>query len=470
MAIAYVNSGTRNATAGATSRNCALPASLANGNILIAACCVKNGDDISISGTGWAQLGTQIKIGTSFTAILAWRLVDGSEVDCSFSWTNSAAAQVHMHQYSGTALSPIGSINSNSGSTSTHSCTGVTTTRNNSTVVYIDQAAANTALATPAGWTEDQDGGSATSVTRDTNGKKSVATSGSASGDISVTGAAADWVMYQVELMIPENTITVTAGTWAVGSTAPAPALPASPQAGDVHVLFICGKPYSLTRNTPSGWTLITGTDGTNGTVASATQVGSVSWATYYRVWQSGDSDPTISWTSGFPTEAVIVRLRPASGYTIDTPVGAKGNDTSSGTGYSATIDANPGITIDDVLLSFTATPSDAATFSSPTITATGITANPITLQNQVATTTGADGSAALATAPVAYGTASAAPVCGWTLGAASTGGGSLVRIRQTLSGGWSNIAKINNITSASVAKIQNIAVASIAKVNNIAV
>jgi len=286
-------------------------------------------------------------------------------------------------------------------------------------------------------------------------------------GTASITQAG-DTVAATGTIGAPE--ITITAGAWAAGSTAPAPTLPASPQAGDVHILFIGGKPYDLTRNAPSGWTLITGTDGTNGTTASATQVGSVSWAAYYRVWQSGDSDPTISWTSGFPTEAVIVRLRPASGYTIDTPVGAKGNDTSSGTGYSATMDANPGITIDDVLIHCTVTPNDLATFSSPTITATGITVGTITLQNQVATTTGADGSAALATAPVAYGTASAAPVCGWTLGAASTGGGSLVRIRQTASGGWTHIAKINGIDVAHIAKINGVAVAHIAKVNGVAV
>ncbi len=44
------------------------------------------------------------------------------------------------------------------------------------------------------------------------------------------------------------------------------------------------------------------------------------------------------------------------------------------------------------------------------------------------------------------------------------------IKVYYTVGGGWSNIAKINNITSADVAKIQNIAVASITKVNNIAV
>lgn len=265
-------------------------------------------------------------------------------------------------------------------------------------------------------------------------------------------------------------TITVTAGGGATGTTAPAPTLPASPQAGDLHVLFIVGKPYTLTRNVPSGWTLITGTDGVNGSVASGTRVGSVSWAAYYRYWQSGDSDPVISWTSGFPTEALIIRFRPTSGYTIDTPVGAKGSDVSSGTGYSATMDANPGITAGDVLAHFTGTPSEIATFSSPTITATGATIGTVTLQNQVNTTTGADGSAGVATAPVSSGTASAAPVCGWTLGSASTGGGACVRIRETASGGWANIAEIDSVPAAEIAEFVESAVATISEIDSVAV
>lgn len=265
--------------------------------------------------------------------------------------------------------------------------------------------------------------------------------------------------------------ITIAVTAWSAGSTAPTPTLPASPQAGDLHVLFIVGKPYTLTRNVPSGWTLITGTDGTNGSVASGTRVGSVSWAAYYRYWQSGDGNPTISWTSGFPTEAVIIRFRPDSGYTIDTPVGAKGSDTSSGTGYSATMDANPGLTAGDVIAHFTGTPNELATFASPTITATGATIGTVTLQNQIATTTGADGSAALATAPVSSGTASAAAVCGWTLGAASTGGGALVRIRETAAG-WANIAKINDVATSSFGKVghDGLALLDVAKVDDVAV
>jgi hypothetical protein len=265
--------------------------------------------------------------------------------------------------------------------------------------------------------------------------------------------------------------ISIAVTAWSASSTSPTPTLPASPQAGDLHVLFIVGKPYNLTRNTPSGWTLISGSDGTNGTTASGTQVGSVSWAAYYRYWQSGDGNPSISWTSGFPTEAVIIRFRPDSGYTIDTPVGAKGSDTSSGTGYSATMSTDPGLAAGDVVAHFTGTPNNLAVFSSPTISATGVIFGTVTLQNKIETTTGADGSAALATAPVSSGTSSAAAVCGWTLGAASTGGGSLVRIRETAAG-WANIASINGVDTSTLDKIghDGLALLDVAEFDGVAV
>lgn len=230
--------------------------------------------------------------------------------------------------------------------------------------------------------------------------------------------------------------IAITAGAWAAGSTTCAPGLPATPQAGDVHVIFITGKPYNTVINTLAGWTPITGTDGANGTVANATDLGSVHWAAFYRVWQSGDSaTPTFSITSGNTTLGVAIRLRPTSGYTIDAPVGCKGFDNTSGTGYSATMDANPGITTGDVVINFTGLPGNNATFASPTITATGatigtVTENPAT---EGTTATGLDSEASAATATCTAGTSSAAPVVGWTLSVAQTGGGALVRIRETL-------------------------------------
>jgi hypothetical protein len=231
--------------------------------------------------------------------------------------------------------------------------------------------------------------------------------------------------------------ITITAGAWASGSTACAPGLPATPQAGDVHVIFITGKPYTTVINTLAGWTAITGTDGTNGTVANATDAGSVHWAAFYRYWQSGDSSaPSFSITSGNTTLGVAIRFRPTGGYTIDTPVGCKGFDVSSGTGYSATMDADPGITVGDAIVNFTGLPGNNATFGSPTITATGATIGTVTEDpaTEGTTATGLDSEASSATATCTAGTSSAAPVVGWTLSVAQTGGGALVRIRETIS------------------------------------
>jgi len=227
--------------------------------------------------------------------------------------------------------------------------------------------------------------------------------------------------------------IVITAGAWASGSTSVTPALPATPQAGDVHILFVGSKPFSDTIGTPNGWTPITGTDGTNGSVANGTDVGSVNRAAFYRVWQSGDANPTVSITSGNVTLAVIHRLRPTSGSVIDTPVGVAGNDTSSGTGYSATMASNPGITAADVLVAGTVIAGNNSTFGSPTMSATGLTIGTVTENpaTEGTTGTGLDLEASSSTATVTSGTASAAAVIGWTLSVAQTGSTILVRIRE---------------------------------------
>ena len=231
--------------------------------------------------------------------------------------------------------------------------------------------------------------------------------------------------------------ITRTAGAWASGSTTCAPGLPATPQAGDLHVIYIGSKPYSATINTLAGWTLIAGTNGSNGTVANNTDVGSVVWAAFYRYWVAEDTaSPSFSITNGNVTLGLCVRFRPTSGYRINTPVGCKGSDNTSGTGFSLTMDANPGITTADVLSTFSTIAGDNSTFGTPTITATGATIGTVTESpaTEGTSTTGYDLEASASTAVVSSGDASAAPVVGWTLSVAQTGGGAFVRIRETAS------------------------------------
>ena len=200
MTGAWVNQASSSVASG-TSKSQVVHATRTNGNLLIASCLIKNNDAITFTGAGWAQLGSTVHVGTTTTVILAYRIVDGTEPTIVFNWTNSSAARSLMAQYSGVNASSFGTIASNSGTGTTHSKTGFNTTAANSFVIYRDENSINNGVATPAGWTEDYDQGSAGANADSVAGHKLVVTSGSASGDISVTGGNADWVMWQIELL-----------------------------------------------------------------------------------------------------------------------------------------------------------------------------------------------------------------------------------------------------------------------------
>jgi hypothetical protein len=220
---------------------------------------------------------------------------------------------------------------------------------------------------------------------------------------------------------------------WAAGSTSVAPGLPVAIGAGDIMILFVGSKPFSDTINTPSGWTLLSAGEGTNGSVASGVDVGSVHWATFYRLWQSGDASPTVSITSGNVTLACINGFSKDGGMNWDTPVAAKGSDTSSGTDFSLTFDADPGITANDMLVMGFVIAGNNSTFGLPTLTAASATIGTVTESPAVegATATGNDLEATAAYALCTAGTGTAAPVGGSTLSVAQTGGGSIVRLRE---------------------------------------
>ena len=229
--------------------------------------------------------------------------------------------------------------------------------------------------------------------------------------------------------------ITITAGAWVASSAGASvtPVLPASPQAGDLHVIYAGGKPYTTTFTDPGGWTLITNTDGTNGTVASGTDVGSIIQKAYYRYWQSGDTDPTITFTGGNVFLGCIHRFRPTAGSTIDTPVGGREGDVLSGTAYSAAVS---GIDIDanDAIVTYTTIAGNNATFDTPTLSATGVTFGTVSESpaTEGSTSSGNDLEASASTALPSAGPSSSGTTIGWTLSFAQTGLSALVRIRES--------------------------------------
>jgi hypothetical protein len=226
-----------------------------------------------------------------------------------------------------------------------------------------------------------------------------------------------------------------TAGAWAAGSTSIAPALPSSSNDNTRMFLFVGCKPFGATIGTPGGWNALSAGSGTNGSTASGIDSGSVQWATFWRDWVTGDAAPTVTVTSGNVSLGVINGFDKEWWEVWSTPVAGKGSDTTSGTGFSITSDVDVGISVGDYILHGAVIAGDSATFGTPTLTATSATFGTVTESPSVegTTTTGNDLEASAFYVNCATGPSTAAPVAGWTLSGAQTGGGSVVRIRAAL-------------------------------------
>ena len=173
-----------------------------NLGVLLAACVSKNNEAHTCSTSGWAKL-YQTHSGAAFTVSL-W-IADESAAAPVFAWTTATPCMaqvayfydINAPVYNG--VSVAGTVGTGTGAT--HTSTGFNSDAADALAVYVDAVASNTRLAAPTGWTEHADAGvsSPTSVSI-VWGSKKLGASGSASGNISVAGAAAAWVQYQVEL------------------------------------------------------------------------------------------------------------------------------------------------------------------------------------------------------------------------------------------------------------------------------
>jgi hypothetical protein len=190
------------ASASANSLSPALNSLFTSGAGVHIACVVSKNNDVHNCGTaGWTKIA-QTNSGASFTASI-WIAAQGAAAP-TFTWVEAVACHAQLAYYPDpmAKVAPDVSISGTAGadSTGTHTSNGFNSDANNTLAIYIDACAINTALAAPAGWTENSDVGSATSNTRQVFGSKALATSGLSSGNISVVGGVADWVQFQIEL------------------------------------------------------------------------------------------------------------------------------------------------------------------------------------------------------------------------------------------------------------------------------
>lgn len=207
--------GTYGASAGATNLTPALPTGVNAQSELWASIGSKNNATHSSSTTGWTKVAQQ-NSGANWTVSL-WRYTGADATAATapnVTWTGSVNSFAQSWRMQGrTGSDAIGVTSVNTGTTATHTTTGVTTTLSGSRVMYVDAAAANTAVGTPASWTEDFDNGSATGTTHLAVGGRDLGSSGSSSGNISVTGAAAAWVQWQIELPAQQPAFMMTASS-----------------------------------------------------------------------------------------------------------------------------------------------------------------------------------------------------------------------------------------------------------------
>lgn len=245
-APAFAASGALSTATAQTSRTPALAGGVI-GDLIIAHCASENNDTHSCATSGWSKLG-QTNSGAGWT-VSHWCAVRSASLSApTITWANTADASARTHAFrdtrGGAATAYLGVVGAGTGST--HTSTGANTTQGNVRVAYIDHAAANTALGQPSGWTEHTDSGSGTGPCRTVLGSKAVATSGSASGNISVSGASAAWVQQQLEIY---STGVTQTNLGEVENLLDDTAMSASYEVGQSHGVAALGWTFALSQS-----------------------------------------------------------------------------------------------------------------------------------------------------------------------------------------------------------------------------
>lgn len=201
---AFVSAGARATSASASTITPVKPTTVGNaGGVLLAVITTNNNATHSTATLGWTRIGAQVNSGAGFTASL-W-IAAQAAANPVFTWTGAAPASAQISYYwdvNGPIDTTVAAFTNNNGTANPHTTAAFNSTRANALAVYVDVVDSNaSALATPAGWTEDVDGGTAAGdVGRTAFGSKILGAAGSSSGAISVSGASAAWVQWQVEL------------------------------------------------------------------------------------------------------------------------------------------------------------------------------------------------------------------------------------------------------------------------------
>jgi hypothetical protein len=220
--------------------------------------------------------------------------------------------------------------------------------------------------------------------------------------------------------------------------------MPATAPAGNLLVVIIGAKPETLVGDTtpPTGWTYQAAASGTGGTGTFAADTGLTSVSVYTKVADGTEAGGTVNFAMTGTNDAndvVAAVCIPFGGTDLVWEIaGTKGDDTTTGTPFTATGAADPGLQSGDYLIAAGIIPTDVTTpaqFSAETLSATGATFGAVTEVIEFDTTLGYDLGGVVVYAPVTGGPSSSAPTFSATAGGTTTnvaGPIAFLRIRNT--------------------------------------
>lgn len=234
----------------------------------------------------------------------------------------------------------------------------------------------------------------------------------------------------------------------------------------DLQLLIVGQKPATANGGgvtTPTGWTLIASFTGKGGYgTTTGTDQGNVNCYVFKKdVTTNASQVVTVSDSSA----AWAIQMRLASDAGVFDLAYTSGEDSSGDVSLSFAGAANPGISVDDVVLAFQVVASTAATISSPAVSATGVTfGSSLGSTTSLSVLLGNHVNGSICGNKAASGAASAAPVSTATAGGTTTdarGGALILRIREAIVHG--TVGKtLAALTSSSAAKALAAAIAGI--------
>lgn len=209
-------------------------------------------------------------------------------------------------------------------------------------------------------------------------------------------------------------------------------AYPTGITAGQLIIISVCNKYPPNNPTTPAGFTLASNAQGTGGSGAAGIDTGTVYMTVYYKIangTETGNLNITFIGTNNSAIGRIFRYTNATSNWDV---VAANGSDNTAGTSWLTTMNVNPGITANDMIVVSSGINTDAYTYSAQAPAEPSVTFGATTERQDSGTTSGQDCALVVTETPVTAGTSTVAPTYSMTSSgtAANNPAGSSVMFR----------------------------------------